>query len=256
MQRYLDQTPQEDAGTYARLAQVAGYPLQDQRRSTIHCMLAQDKNQQLNTSCIEAYSSVNSPHLGTGCFFTSSSTLSWAYHFSFGHFELRVYIHAAHKNSISPVDRSHLKSSEALYTKQSWRICSVELFGVDVLERWLHHINLPSEQFATPCDPQTGLEQQEQEHSTISDNSSSSSYPSLGEIFSLKNSSNTETNSAAIPDDEEAVLHNAMVEQASNSDLVNEFARLTMSWLIASTANRRASTSSDPPDEEAHAYEG
>lgn len=249
MQRYLDQTPQEDAGTYARLARIAGYPLQDQRHSTIHYMLAQDKNQQLNTS-------VNSPHLGTGCFFISSSTLSWAYHFYFGHFELRVYIHAAHRNSISPVDRSHLKSSEALYTKQGWRICSLEVFGVDVLERWLHHINLPSEQFVTPCDPQTGLEQQEQEQSTISDSSSSSSSPSLGEIFSLKNSSNTETSSAAIPDDEEDVSHNAMVEEPSDSDLVNDFARLTMSWLTAWTANRRAGTSSDPPDEEAHAYEG
>lgn len=256
MQRYLAQTPQEDAGAYARLVQIVGRPLKDKRWLLVHSKLAQERNPQLDTPFIEANSSLISPHFSTGCFFTGASTLSWACQAYSGHLELKFHIHATHGNSIPPVNGPHLKSSEALYTNQSWQIFSVDLFGADVLEQWLHHISTPLEQFVAPCDAQASSEQQEQEHTTFSDSSSSSSSSPFGEVFSLKSSSNTDTNSTAMLDDEEAVLHNAMAEQASGSDLVNEFARFTMSWLMAGTANRRDDISSYPHDQEFHAYEG
>ncbi|UKZ63193.1 uncharacterized protein TrAtP1_004423 [Trichoderma atroviride] len=251
MQRYLAQTPQQDAGTYARLVQVVGRPFKDKQCSSVDCILAQENNLQLDTPSTEAIS----PHFSTGYFSIGSSTLSWAYHASFGHFELQVHTYAAH------VDGSYLKLSEARYTNQSWQICSVDLFGAAALEQWLHHISTPLEQFVTPCDAQASLkqqeEEQEQEYSTISESSSSSSSPPSEEVFSLKSSSNTDTNSASIlEEEEEAVLHNATAEEASGSDLVDEFARFTLSWLAAWSANRRDDMSSNRHDPEAHAHEG
>lgn len=249
MQRYLAQTPQQDAGTYARLVRVVGRPFKDEQLSPADWILAQKSKLRLDTPSTEAHSSLNSPHFSTGYFSIGSSTLSWAYHARLGHLELNVHTHVAH------IDESLLKSSEAQFTNQSWEICSVDLFGADALEQWLHHINTPLEQFVTPGDPQAWMEQQEQEHSTASDYSSSPSSPPSEEIFSLKGSSNTDTNSASILDDEEAVLRNATAEQAAGSDLVDEFARFTLSWLAAWTANRRDDMSSNSQHQEAHARE-
>ncbi|KAK1250236.1 hypothetical protein MKX08_010239 [Trichoderma sp. CBMAI-0020] len=209
MQRYLAQTPQQDAGTYARLVLVVGHPLKEKQFSPVDCILAQKSNLQLDTPSTEANSSLISPEFSTGCLFIGSSTLSWAYHASSGHFELEVFTHAAH------VVGSHLKSSAALYTDQSWQVCSVDFFGADALEQWLHLCNKPLEQSVTSSDPEGWMEQKEQED----EHSSSSSSPPSEEVFSLKSSSNTDTNSASILDDEEAVLHNATAEQASDSDL-------------------------------------
>lgn len=219
MQRYLAQTPQEDAGTYARTVRVMGRPLEDQRCSPAHCMFAEGKPPQLNITFIEASSSLISSHFSTGCPFTGSSKLPWAYHACIGHLKLYIQVHAPHGSSMTSVDGPHLKSSEAPYK---------------------HQINTHLDKSVVFSDAaQASMEQQEQQDSTISDSSSSSSSPPLREIFSLKTSSSTETNSAAILDDEEAVSYNAMAEQVSGSDLVDEFARFTMSWLIDWAASRR-----------------
>lgn len=101
-------------------------------------------------------------------------------------------------------------------------------------------------------------EQEQEQHSTISDYSSSSSSPHSEEIFSLENSSSNDTNSVSIfirGDDEEAALYNGMAEQVSRSDLVNEFARFTISWFIAWTANRRNNMGSDSHNQEVRTYE-
>ncbi|KAL6908646.1 hypothetical protein GGI43DRAFT_393264 [Trichoderma evansii] len=163
MQRYLAQTPQEDAGTYARLGREVERSFEDQRCASIiiHCILVQEKNLQLDRPLIEANSSLICPQFSTGCSFTGPSKLSWEYHTYFGHFKLEFHIQTAHGNSVPPTNNPHhVKSSETLYTNKKWQNpksipcsdsrCSMEFFGADALEQWLNHINTHLEQFATP----------------------------------------------------------------------------------------------------------
>lgn len=53
-------------------------------------------------------------------------------------------------------------------------------------------------------------------------------------------------------DEEETTFYCALTEQVSGSDLVNEFARFTMSCLVAWTENRGNSKGSYPHDSESH----
>ncbi|PTB46671.1 hypothetical protein M441DRAFT_22664 [Trichoderma asperellum CBS 433.97] len=154
MQRYLAQTPQDDAGTYARLVRVREYPFEDRGYASIiiHCILAQEKIAQLEKPLIEeANASLDCPQLTTCCPFIASSKLSWAYHIHFGHLKLEFHPH-------------HIKSSETLYANEKWQHqksiscsapgCSMTFFGVDALYQWLDHISVHMEQLATPRDPQ------------------------------------------------------------------------------------------------------
>lgn len=158
MQRYLDQTPQEDAGTYARLVRAVKDPLEEKS-------LAEEKKPQLDRPLIEADSFLISFQFSTGCSFIGSSNICWAYHVYFGYLRLELHIHVAYGNSVLLTDNlHHVKSSETLYTCQKWQNprnipcldsgCSMESFEADALELWLHHINTHLEQFTTLCDAQ------------------------------------------------------------------------------------------------------
>lgn len=389
MQRYLAETPQEDAATYARLVQAGEGLLEDKQCASVCCFIAQEENLQLDRPLIEANSSLIFSQFSTGCSFTGPNKICWVYNAYFGHLELEYHLHIGYGRSVLLTnDPHHVKPSETLFTSQksqkpknmpfSDSACSLKSFGAEALELWLHHVSTHSEHFTTPCelqiiskaakgntkpinspsdsnseatyedenirrsilrvalhkllqyftlveDPksinqlesgqtlsatspaiivynpqisQGGLiadsrmnydesihnhgerrllayhfapdaadsfdnnprmEQQEQEDSTISDYSSSSSSLPLAKIFSLENSSNSDTSSASIfvrDDDEEAVSYNTMTKQASGSVLVDEFARFTKSWLIDWTANRRTNTGSNSHDQEIHSYEG
>jgi hypothetical protein len=377
MQRYLAQTPQEDAGTYARLVRAVDDILKDKHLASCHCLLAQKERSQLGRPPVEADCFLISSRLSTRCPLTGSGNISWVQHAYFGKFELEFHIHFAYGRFVLLVDNPHAKSAEILCaSRQSQspesmpcldsKYC-MEILDTDALEQRLCHINTHLEQFIARCDlqiicraskgntrpvnstdnsysmityqheilrrlilrilfreilwrstlaedlgngnlienyqkfslispsilsynPQTArgnltsklmmnyghsnhdyierklplplfaretadnlnnhlrMEQQNQEDSTISEYSSSLSSHPLEDIFSLENSSVTDTNSDSIfprGDNEEADLYNAMAEQVSHSDLVNEFARFTLSWLVAWIASRKNRMSSN-----------